>query len=276
VAQDNVTTTLSLTSRRSSIAAGVAVLVVAAVLAVVAVLWVAKRSSDNAWVFLAIPVAVIAVFVLVELAVRIMRLRVTVTPTTITSYNRAASRATPSIFGGRTVHSVRTDQVGAIVVREYSQIGSHRIVPSVVCHDGSEFTLDALTAESERKAVRQSEELELLRDLTGVRVDGLGPVAGVTGQSGILPPPLRVAPATAGPVAAPVDLDYPPPTGPPPYYDPSRWQDVPVPASPAPPESNAPGWRYDPVTLGRYRYFDGTRWTEWVYNGMAVSAAHIA
>jgi hypothetical protein len=30
------------------------------------------------------------------------------------------------------------------------------------------------------------------------------------------------------------------------------------------------------VTWSAYRYFDGTRWTEWVYNGMAVSAAHIA
>lgn len=277
------TWTLTLSSRRQTITMGIAFVVVAAVIAVAAIAWVAEHAS-NKLVFVVIPLAVVAVFLLVELATRIMRLRVIVTPTTITTYNRSASRVTPSIFGGRTVHSVPTAQVAAVMVREYGGIGSIRVVPSVVCHDGSEFTLDPLTAESERKTLRQHQELELLRDLTGVRVDGVGPVAGVTGQSGIMPPPLPRTPAfaTAAAVATAAagtsqgDPDYPPPSGPPANYDPARWDGVPVPASPSLPADGATaGWRHDPVSVGHYRYFDGSRWTEWVYNGMAVSARHL-
>lgn len=270
------TLTLTLSSRRQSIAMGIAFLVVAAVIAALAVLWVAgHKSNDLVWAV--IPLAVLAVFLLVELAARIMRLRVVVTPTTITTYNRSASRITPSVFGGRTVHSVQRDQIAAVVVREYGGIGSVRVVPSVLRHDGTEFTLDPLTAESERQTLRQREELELLHDVTGVRVDGIGPVAGVTGESGVLPPPLPRTPADPGGSGSVVARpDYPPPSGPPPHYDPARWDGVPVPDSPSvPTDGVAPGWRDDPVSMGHYRYFDGTRWTEWVYNGMAVSASHL-
>jgi hypothetical protein len=209
--------------------------------------------------------------------VRIIRLRVTVTPSTITSYNRSASRVTPSMFGARTVRSVHTDEVAAVVVREYGGLGAIRVVPSVVCHDGTEFNLDPLTAESERKTVRQHERLEQLHAITGVRVDGVGTVAGVTGHSGIAPPPLPVVPASGYGTPVATLPEYAPPMDPPEHYDPARWEGVSVPDVPSlPPPGTGAGWLYDPVSPMHYRYFDGKRWTEWVYNGMAVSAAHIS
>lgn len=234
-------TTLTLSSRRQTVALGIGFGAVAALIAVLAIIWVSQHAS-NKLVFVVIPLAIVAVFLLAELAARIIRLRVTVTPSNITTYNRSASRVTPSLLGGRTVHSVGTDQVAAVLVREYGSVGSTRVVPSVLCRDGTEFTLDPLTAESERKTVRQREELELLRDITGVRVDGLGPVAGVTGASGILPPPLlsAAAPVASEPVRG--TIDYPPPSGPPANYDPTRWDGVPVPNVPALPPDGAAGW----------------------------------
>ncbi len=271
------TETLSITSRTTATVVGVVLLVAAVALAVVGIVEVAQRASKNAVVFVVIPLLVVVVFVLAELAIRIMRLRVVVSPTTITTYNRTASRMTPSLMSERTVHTVGVDRLSAVVVREYGQVGGARCIPFMIVDDGAEIPLDALTAPAQGKdSERQHELLDRIHEITGVRVDsGFGAVPGVTGHSGIMPPPLPVprAEAAAAQIAAP---DYPAPAGPPEHYDPARWEGVAVPDfPPRPREGTQAGWLIDPASPAHYRYFDGTRWTEWVYNGMAVSAAHL-
>jgi hypothetical protein len=86
----------------------------------------------------------------------------------------------------------------------------------------------------------------------------------------VLPSPVGSAQRTERP-----DPTYPPPNGPPQGYDPARYEAQPIPARPHLPAGSHAAWLHDPVTENGYRYFDGTRWTEWVYTGSYVSVSHL-
>ena len=69
---------------------------------------------------------------------------------------------------------------------------------------------------------------------------------------------------------------YPPPDGPPQGYDPARYEAQPNSANPHPPQAGSEAaWLRDPVAENGYRYFDGLRWTEWVYTGSYLSVSHL-
>jgi hypothetical protein len=95
------------------------------------------------------------------------------------------------------------------------------------------------------------------------------------------PSPLPVAapapqPAPASRSLTAIEPSFDPPGSPPEAYSPETAQQGPVPDWPeVPPAGTSPQWLPDPTGRDGYRYFDGTRWTPFVYTRVGASVHHL-
>jgi hypothetical protein len=239
------------------IGAGTFCCVLALAVPVVAILLSLDRDHKNhSELFWVIPLVAIYATILTFQGVRILRTRVTVTPTTLAAY---------WYQGRRPVFSAKKEEIADIEIRQIppaSVRGSgDGVAPYVSLRDGSGFWLRALSVNDRRGGgAEQVAALDRISDMMGLSI--AHPVA---------PSPIPAMPSTESP-----DPTYPPPQGPPPNYDPARYEGQVVSTIPTlPPPGSAAGWLPDPVMSSGYRYFDGTRWTEWVYSGSYVVVSHL-
>jgi len=253
---DDERTTLSL-HRGLFIGTGIIFFVLALVVPMVGIkLTLDHRPYHYDDLFISIPLAALYAAILIFQGVRILRSKVTVTPSTLTSY---------WFQGRRALYSAERQQIEAIEIRQLPASGRRGgvgVAPYVVLRDGTGFWLRALSVNRQRDGDnQQATALDRIRNMMGISANSTPRAANPV-------PPTRPAEHLAP--------RYPPPTDPPKNYDVARYEGQPVPAEPnLPPVGSNPGWLRDPVAGADYRYFDGSRWTEWVHNGSYESVSHL-
>lgn len=213
-----------------------------------------RTSKSHTELYVVIPFVALFASLLTLLGVRIFRTRVTVTPTTLTAYG---------FQGLHSTFSASKQEIADIQIRQMPSSGFRDagLAPYVSLHHGGGFWLRALSISARRGGGdTQAAALDRIRSVMGI------PVGSPEWQSHVA----NVSLATG------LEPGYPPPQGPPESYDAARDRGRPVPANPKlPAPGSEPGWLIDPVAASGYRYFDGTRWTEWVYKGSYVSVSHL-
>jgi hypothetical protein len=196
-------------------------------------------------------------------AALLLRVRVFVSAGEIVAINRSGWRQQDR------VHRASAAEVEKLIVAQAPFYrGMTRPSGRVITRNGSSFDLDGTSVDSKKGKQQLKSVLTEMGATLHAPVDTQ--LVDSTGSSS----PLR-ATWSPVPIAAQGQPDFPPPSGPPPMYDPSRYAvQPPRDWPPLPSDTDSPRWLPDPTGRSAYRYFNGEQWTDWVcgrHGGISVS-----